>query len=724
MHITTVAYDPLLDPSCTVLPAPTYPEWRGSWLWYPSQLTTHLHTKAMQATVARCSSVSYPGSFHQPVYQLYVRHETHITRDQELRWQTTPGRSRVFINGRAFDFTRRSWQLTPGPLSLLWILDFCTSLPCIIVDAEEVTSDATWQVSLDGVHWVAAETRPDYTQPALLPDAAREVTVHIPVQEVVQGTVASDGAMHLTPDGDVVLDFGHIELATIRLTCSGVSTVHAVVGESLLEVLSDDVCTFEQHPLDPIQSRVTPAEYTWPERCVRFVRLHAQAPCVIHDVALHARVAPVTYRGEFACDDAEVQAIWQAGAATLHACLHDFYLDGLRRDGLPWADQLSEVEGADCVFFDTQAARHSLISLTFPDSPRAADFGIIDQPLYQPMSFWHDWMMRGDVAFVRQYQARWQGLLDLYISLQDAQGLISAARVYAEAPQRDANWNFFPDWAMTPDLGPDTRGTPTYMHMQLMRCFEIGAELSHQLGDTAHAERYVSQAQQLRQTILDLFWDAERALFINGIDQHGQRDERVSSHAQVWGILCDLVPTHQAAQLVTTVLENPHYRAPNISLNHHWELHAYAKAGVVDRGLAVLKRVWGGWLAQGHRRFPEDFRYGATVAEQLSMYGRPFANSLCHGWSGGAAVAFLMHDVLGITATAPGFTACRVAPQLGHLQWVRGFVPTPHGEIALEWDGAQGVLSLPALTAELVDCQSDAGQTTIHGPGEFALRAL
>jgi hypothetical protein len=145
---------------------------------------------------------------------------------------------------------------------------------------------------------------------------------------------------------------------------------------------------------------------------------------------------------------------------------------------------------------------------------------------------------------------------------------------------------------------------------------------------------------------------------------------------------------------------------------------------VVDRGLAVLKRVWGGWLAQGHRRFPEDFRYGATVAEQLSMYGRPFANSLCHGWSGGAAVAFLMHDVLGITATAPGFTACRVAPQLGHLQWVRGFVPTPHGEIALEWDGAQGVLSLPALTAELVDCQSDAGQTTIHGPGEFALRAL
>lgn len=723
MNLADIIYDPLLDPACTTYSAPSHPHWRGSWIWYPGQLTTHLHAKALHAMVARCCHVSYPGNFHQPVYQLHVRTQTTISYPQTLRWQTTTGRSRVLINGRALDFTRRQFDVTPGVLSLEWVIDFCTSIPSIIVDADECVSDASWQVSLDGVHWVPAETQPGYSQPDLPPDACRDHTVRIPVHTVVQGQVQSGDMITVLPDGEVILDFAYIELARIRLTASGSAPLYVFVGESLQEVMNDNVRMFEQFPLSPLDITDVPITYELPERCVRFVRLRSAAPCDIYDIVLHARIAPVTYVGAFACDDDTVNAIWRAGAATLHACLHDFYLDGLRRDGLPWADQLSEVDGADCVFFDTQAARHSLVSLTFSEQPSAADFGIIDQPMYLPMSFWHDWLHRGDEAFLRLYSQRLWGLLDLYASLQDAEGLIAAQSVYALAPSRDSNWNFFPDWAINSELGPDTRGTPTYAHMQLMRCFEIGAQLAQQIGLGERSARYSQRASQLREVILRRFWDAERQVFINGLDQQGEYDDRVTVHAQVWGILCDLTPADARATVCEHIFEHPRSRPENISLNYHWELKAYTHVGMNERALQRIKHIWGGWLAQGHRRFPEDFRPDMDEAAQLSMYGRPFANSLCHGWSGGAVVAFLSRGVLGITATEPGFRACQVAPQLGSLRWVQGQVPTPQGVIALTWDGQHGELTLPAIRADLVACESTDGRTQLHGPGTFVIQA-
>lgn len=718
-------YEPLHDPACTIITDPfDAPRWRGSWLWYPSQLTTHLHTKAMQATVARCCNVSYPGHFRLPCYQLHVRYTGELRHAQLIRWQATPGRARVFVNGHALDFTRRQIDMPAGSISLRWVLDFCTTLPSLIVDADDVCSDATWQVSLDGMTWVTAETAPHYNQPDVLPDAHRDLTVRIPVQTVLRGQYTPNNPTYIPASTSIVVDFGHLELGTIAVTARGPAHLQVVVGESFLEVLSDDVATHEQHAIPMLDLLLSASTVRTPERCVRFARLSSDTPWTIYDLQLEARVAPVVYHGDFRCDDDQLNAIWQAGAATIHACLHDFYLDGLRRDGLPWADQLSEVEGADCVFFDTAAARHSLIALTLPVQPSPADFGIIDQPLFQPLSFWHDWMHRGDLQFLVQHQERLWGVLDVYASLQDEQGLISAARVYAQAPDRDANWNFFPDWAVTEALGPDPRGTPTYAHMQLLCCFTVGAQVADLLGDVPRATEYTHRATQLRATIRREFWDDAQQAFINGFDRYGARDTRLTVYAQVWAILSQLVSTAEAARLVTQVLERSDYRPANRSLNQHWELQAYAQAEKVSAALAVVKRVWGGWLDQGHRRFPEDMRPGASVVDQLSMYGRPFANSLCHGWAGGAVVTFLSRHVLGITALTAGFTSCRVAPQLGHLSWVCGRMPTPHGVIELDWNGHTGTLLLPNMAAQLVGCQTDRGATYVHGPGHFALVAM
>lgn len=709
-------YDPTHDPRCHVITPDGADLWRAQWIWYPSQLTAHLHARAVQRAVARCSYVSYPGNFHQPVHQVYVRYVTTLTHAQTLRWRVPEARSRMFVNGRALDFTRRTLDVPAGPLELRMVIDFCATLPCVLLESDEIATDQTWQVSLDGYTWCDAETLPVHQHPDKLPDSSHEVEVVIPVAQRIDGVVADEYT--LRAGESLIVDFFHLELGQVQWHVAGDATLMVQVGESYHEVIDPTPHTMEQLPLPHYSCRGQTA-IVLPERCVRFARLTADASCVISHLRFVARVTPLRYQGWFESSDAQLNAIWQAGAATLHACTHDFVLDGLRRDGLPWADQLSEVEGADCVFFDTLSARHSLVALTLPTPTSADDLGIIDQPMLLPLSFWHEWLHRGDTAFVMQYLERLRSLLDMYHALQDVHGLISAAAVYARAPLRDSHWNFFPDWAMHPELGPDTRGTPAYAHMVLMRCYEVAAVLEQAVGNRTRVHHYRTQAQRLRQTILREFWDAEQGVFINGFDRDGRRDTRVSVYAQIWGVLTDLIAPESYANVFETVIENPAYRPANYSLNHHWEFQACIKAGRLPQALAVLRRVWGGWLALGHPRFPEDLRPDARAIDQLSMYGRPYANSLCHGWSGGAAVVLLSRGMLGISATAPGFVRCRIAPNRGDVAWVKGQMPTPHGVIRIEWDGVQGVLELPAITADLVGCVTTDGAMVVHGPGRF-----
>ncbi|MCY2992363.1 MAG: hypothetical protein NTY19_31435 [Planctomycetota bacterium] len=49
---------------------------------------------------------------------------------------------------------------------------------------------------------------------------------------------------------------------------------------------------------------------------------------------------------------------------------------------------------------------------------------------------------------------------------------------------------------------------------------------------------------------------------------------------------------------------------------------------------------------------------------------------------------------------APGFARCRFEPYLGLLQWAKGVVPTPRGDVRVSWRrGAKGRLTFKIETA-------------------------
>jgi hypothetical protein len=94
-------------------------------------------------------------------------------------------------------------------------------------------------------------------------------------------------------------------------------------------------------------------------------------------------------------------------------------------------------------------------------------------------------------------------------------------------------------------------------------------------------------------------------------------------------------------------------------------------------------------LDQGATSFWEsyDLRWPKTDAH-LSLQADGTSGyfvSLAHGWASWPA-PWLQHNVLGVSASAPGFTSVDIRPDLLGLEYARGSVATPHGAIKVTLD--------------------------------------
>jgi hypothetical protein len=251
--------------------------------------------------------------------------------------------------------------------------------------------------------------------------------------------------------------------------------------------------------------------------------------------------------------------------------------------------------------------------------------------------------------------------------------------------------------------------------MLLMRCFEIGDFFARLWGNNELAESCAAIAKRLRESIRLEFWDASRAAFINGLDQQGKRDERLSMFAQAWGVLSGLVDAQESQKLVDGVLSDASIRPGNTSMSTYWEYLAYIQAGRFDRALDEIRRLWGWMLAQGYSRFIEDIRPAESEPENLMFYNRPYALSLNHGWTGATAVAVLMRGTLGLRFIEPGYRLVELQPNWTTFEWVKVALPTPHGAIELDYERSRGAtLRLPAGVSARI-----ASGAVLTGPGMY-----
>jgi hypothetical protein len=708
-------FDPWLDKKCKIINSPEANKWDGLWMWYPGQKTAHIHTRRVHDAMERCNNMGYPGNFCQPDYYVFFRKQVNINTDSEIRWAGPLSRIRMSVDGKEGDITSRRTRLNSGTHLIEAKVDFSESLPCVLIEGTGLSSPDGWQTSIDQQTWIEPEFENIFSSPDILPDNKREVVVEIPVNSVIStnSVTKTETGFVISAGGSLIVDFWHDEMGKLAFDAKGEGQLDINTGESLAEVQDTNPDHSEQKAIPAVELIQFPKSVLTPERCIRFAQIRSSGPCIIEGLLFKASVTTVEYKGSFSCSDEELNKIWEAGAATIHSCMHDLYLDGIKRDAMSWADAIMGMLAGDCVFYDTTIARNSIVSQLLPVKTTEKDFGIVDFPTFTYLGFEHDYLARGELAFIRRYKQNMYDLLDLYNNIQNEIGFISGKDF--------KSWGFFPDWSITPETGPDRFGIPCYSQMLIMKSFEIGTNFARLFNDTAKAEKYSQIALKLRKSIRDIFWDTSNGVFLNGIDSSGQMDKRFTSFAQVWGILFDLVKPEEYITIFIRVLDDPEREKLSVSLNQLFEGQAYAKAGRIGTFLDRLKKVWGGMLNDGYSRFAEDIRPWQNPVERLGLYGRPFANSLCHVWAGAAPVLALSKGVLGIIPIGRGYSECIIKPQMAELEWIKGDIPVSFGKISLELHKKKGgKLTLPReVKATLIGLKTENGKTELSGPGVF-----
>lgn len=691
-YAQTKEFDPSLDPNVTIVSRQSQEEWNSRYMWYPGQLAAFYQQQCARISKERCVNVGYPGKFFAKNNHAWFRKEVRLKKESSLCWEG-PLDIILYINGVKQSVSGKQVILPVGRSSLLFEVTTDDSLPCIILKGAGLENPDEWQVSMDKEHWTIPESAVMYNKPGVLPDAPQDMTARIKPSQILpmrNAEMQGKDGISIGKNGYVLIDFFHLEIGTLTFQAKGKGTITVRVGETPEEALERDDKKLEQYPLAPVTLSEEGGTITLPERALRYVSLECDKGAEITSLRFDASLWPVEHQMQFETDDDYVNNLFKMSSATLHTSMHRFYLDGVKRDFLPWSmDALVSTLAGDYLFGDQQVSKNGISIALMPLDPQKSDIGIPDYPLHALFGLKQNYLRFGDLATSLQYKDRIIQLLDFYASIVDENGFV-------HGNYGDRQFGYTPGWSTY--NGPVRKGVAAYAQIMLYYNYVTGAYFADLWKESALADRYRKLARNLKKKIFEHFWDDDRKVFINGtMNDNVTVDKRISHHAQYWGILADIFPEEHYDNLFENILPNlPNYYEV-VSYEKGYEFLAYAKAGRIKELWDHIYGVFGDWMDQGHTRFPENFMMNASRARQLVFYNRPYGLSLCHGANGVPVVVGALNGLIGFSQSSMKTNEYTIKPELLHLKWIHSRIPVKEGYIVLKLNAeGESTIDIPA----------------------------
>ena len=717
-YAQTKEFDPSLDPNVTIVSRQSQEEWNSRYMWYPGQLAAFYQQQCARISKERCVNVGYPGKFFAKNNHAWFRKEVRLKKESSLCWEG-PSDIILYINGVKQSVSGKQVILPVGRSSLLFEVTTDDSLPCIILKGAGLENPDEWQVSMDKEHWTIPESAVMYNKPGVLPDAPQDMTARIKPSQILpmrNAEMQGKDGVSIGKNGYVLIDFFHLEIGTLTFQAKGKGTITVRVGETPEEALERDDKKLEQYPLAPITLSEEDSTITLPERALRYVSLECDKGAEITSLRFDASLWPVEHQMQFETDDDYVNNLFKMSSATLHTSMHRFYLDGVKRDFLPWSmDALVSTLAGDYLFGDQQVSKNGISIALMPLDPQKSDIGIPDYPLHALFGLKQNYLRFGDLATSLQYKDRIIQLLDFYASIVDENGFV-------HGNYGDRQFGYTPGWSTY--NGPVRKGVAAYAQIMLYYNYVTGAYFADLWKESALADRYRKLARNLKKKIFEHFWDDDRKVFINGtMNDNVTVDKRISHHAQYWGILADIFPEEHYDNLFENILPNlPNYYEV-VSYEKGYEFLAYAKAGRIKELWDHIYGVFGDWMDQGHTRFPENFMMNASRARQLVFYNRPYGLSLCHGANGVPVVVGALNGLIGFSQSSMKTNEYTIRPELLHLKWIHSRIPVKEGYITMKLNAeGESIIDIPEGCTVSIIKKSSRKPLVLKKAGEYTFK--
>ncbi|XID90208.1 alpha-rhamnosidase [Paenibacillaceae bacterium WGS1546] len=631
-------------------------EAKAKWIWFPGDFELWLHARVMMRRDER-------GMYIPPIWKIDLHHpNVKFRKVVELERReaveiAANGRFNVMVNGQYLYDARERFELEAGRNEIVVSIMNDQSLPTIFVRGASVLSDETWSASYQNNKWTNAASW-IFDRPEEPPVSYRLAT------ERISPTQTSEAGPHAR-----LLDFGRqtfgfVELHGIR----GRGRVYVFYGESEAEAMSETHC--ETFDIADIEEGETGLSFPL-GRAFRYVRVRTDPGLFVERVDALYEYLPLEYRGTFRCSDPVLNEIWDVSVRTLHLNTREFFLDGIKRDRWVWSgDAYQSFLMNYYSFFDNAVCRRTLVAVRGGDPVEIHLNTILDYSFYWIISLEDYALYTNDLAFVRMMYPKLKTLLEFCLGRVNAEGMIEGV------PGED--WVFV-DWA---EMGKE--GELCVEQILLCRSLEAAGGLARKFGDIDAAERYDRLAGELKEKLLDVFWDEEQGGLVHS-RVNGKLNRHMTKYANLFAVLFGYLSPERTAIVKREVLTNDRIQPITTPYMRFHELACLCELGEQAYVRQEMLAYWGGMLKLGATSFWEEYDPSETGEAHYAMYGRPFGKSLCHAW-GASPIYLLGKYYLGVRPTAPGYEAYIVQPNLGGLERLEGCVPTPRGTVEVYAD--------------------------------------
>ena len=467
-----------------------------------------------------------------------------------------------------------------------------------------------------------------------------------------------------------VLDYYDIGEETIGyVEAKGKSCPKLYVGESVSEMRSTDKSGFEQTTeMREVSPGVWRSVVPLALRYFRFVGAVEEVR-FLEDVD-----SSLVLKGAFSSMDPKMDRIWKAAARTVFLCSRHFIVDGVKRDRLPWAGDLSVSLLANAyTYADAETVKRTIAALeTF--RPETSDVnGLIDYSLWLVIS--HDLFQLyfGDMDFLRVQYPSIRSRLEVFARRADKDGLLRNDGFGGDG-LGGAGGKIFVDW--TPEIRDNVGdGAVSSLNMVYKGALDAGARLAERMGAKDDAERWRARANAVKAAARKRWLDKKTGLF------------GPLRYANFYAVAFDVAEKGELSGIGEALASGamPPVGTPYCA---YWQNAALVKCGFADVAMENVMKMWGGMLDDGATTFWEGWSEEKRGDEKYVFYRRPFANSLCHAWSASPAF-FFAREIAGIRPLSDGWKTWAKNP-LPQAEGMEFSVPTPRGEIKVAVPGSEG----------------------------------
>jgi hypothetical protein len=405
---------------------------------------------------------------------------------------------------------------------------------------------------------------------------------------------------------------------------------------------------------------------------------HVTDPVVIEDAGANFTSQPVDYKGAFECSDTNLNAIWDVSRWAVQICLQTHHLDSPNHQEpiSDPGDYVIEDMVNNYAFAQPWMARQDIRKFAWLlKDERYHNFHTSYSISWLQMLMDY-YRFTGDRSLVEEMAPYVRELMATYASWIGKNGILSEAPNY-----------MFMDWVTIggfPCHHPPSVIGQGYLTAFYYHGLDMATQVAALVGDTASAEAYIRQRGEIAEAFNRELWVPAKGLyrdgkpFVTSVKPYqwlpADKDiETFSPHVNMLAVLFDLAPKERQKGIVDSVMsEEPLNTQPWFM---YWIFQAIDHAGSFERYGTPQLRRW------------------QCLPETHSFREMWTSGDLSHGWCSTPLVE-MSSRILGVFPASPGFDTVAIRPQPCDLSWAKGRVPTPHGEVSVEWVINRGTLAL------------------------------